>query len=176
MRTGAVSEFRRAIGLDEIEDGGVHRTIEAGAEEREALARRFDLLAIDALSASVRVRRMSGGPLVRVEGRLTADVVQRCVVTLAPLPVHIEEDFAGTFGPDGYRAPDGGDDTEVPEVFDDGGIDLGEFAAQYLSLSLDPYPRAPDADVIQPPGTDEDTGDQRRPFATLGELMQRRRK
>ncbi|MDH3228457.1 MAG: DUF177 domain-containing protein [Alphaproteobacteria bacterium] len=176
MNTAAVSEFRRPVRLDELENGEVHRTVEAGDEERTALARRFDVVAIDALAASVRVRRVSGGPLVRVEGRLTADVVQRCVVTLEPLPVHIEEDFAETFGPDGYRAPGGGEDTDVPEVFDDSGIDLGELAAQLLSLSLDPYPRAPGTGVLRQPGAGEDAGERRTPFAVLGELMQKQRK
>ncbi len=176
MKADPVSEFRRLVGLEELEDGEIRRTIEAGEEEREALARRFDLVAIDTLNADVRVRRMSGGPLVRVEGRLTADAVQRCVVTLAPLPVHIEEDFVETFGPDGYRASDGGADTDVPEVFDDSGIDLGELAAQLLTLSLDPYPRAPDANVLQEPWAGEDAGDRRRPFAALGEMVQKQRK
>jgi uncharacterized metal-binding protein YceD (DUF177 family) len=157
MKSGEHFEFRRLIPLDELEEGDIHKTIEAGEEEREALARRFDLVAIDVLNASVEMRRMPGGPLVRVEGRLTADLVQRCVVTLAPLPVHIEEVFVETFGPDGYRAPDGEADAGVPEIFDSGGIDLGELAAQHLSLSLDPYPRAPAADVLQQSRAGEDT-------------------
>ena len=176
MKADAVSEFRRLVGVDELEEGEIRRTIEAGEEERKALARRFDLVAIDALRASVRVRRRPGGPLVRVEGRLTADVVQSCVVTLAPLPVHIEEEFVEAFAPDGYRAADGGADTDVTDVLDDSGIDLGELAAQLLSLSLDPYPRAPDANVLQEPGAGEDAGDRRRPLAALGEMVQKRRK
>jgi uncharacterized metal-binding protein YceD (DUF177 family) len=176
MKAESVSEFRRPVGLDELEDGEIRRTIEAGEQEREALARRFDLVAVDALSASVRLRRITGGPLVRVDGRLAADVVQRCVVTLASLPVHIEEDFVETFGPGGYRAPDVAGDTDAPEVFDDSGIDLGELAAQLLSLSLDPYPRAPGADVLQEPRAGENAGDRRRPFAALGEMVQKRRK
>lgn len=176
MKAEAGSEFRRPIGLDELEKGEIRRTIEAGEEERQALARRFDLVAIEALSASVRARRVPGGPLVRVEGRLTADVVQRCVVTLARLPAHIEEDFTETFGPEGYRPPDGAADTEAPEIFDDGGIDLGELAAQMLSLSLDPFPRAADPGAAEQPGAGEDTGSRRRPFAELGEMMQKQRK
>lgn len=176
MKTKPVPEFRRPIGLDELEDGEIRRKIEADKDEREALARRFDLVAVDALSARVRVRRMPGGPVVRVEGSLAADVVQRCVVTLAPLPVHIEENFVETFGPDGYRVPDDGPDTDAPEVFDESGIDLGELAAQILSVSLDPYPRAPDADTLREPRSGDDAGDRHRPFSALGEMVQKRRR
>lgn len=176
MTRAAKSEFRRPLGLDELEDGEVRRTIEADADERAGLARRFDLMAIESLAARLRVRRLSGGPLVRVEGRLIADVVQRCVVTLEPLPVHIEEDVAETFGPEGYRDADETEAAEVPEVFDDSGIDLGELVAQLLLLSLDPYPRSPDAVNLQQAGADDDTGERSRPFAGLGAMMQKQRK
>jgi hypothetical protein len=37
------------------------------------------------------------------------------------------------------------DEWDDVELVDDGAIDIGELAVQYLSLSLDPYPRKPDA-------------------------------
>lgn len=176
MERAAVSEFQRRIRLDELEHGEIRRDIEADADERMALVRRFDLVAIDALRASVCLRRVSGGPLVRVEGRLSADVVQYCVVTLAELPAHIEQDFAETFGPAGYRAPDDEAEAELPEVFDDDSVDLGELTAQMLLLSLDPYPRAPGADEVQQPGAAGGAGDRTRPFAALGEMFEKQRK
>lgn len=175
MKAQVQPEFPRRVSLDELDAGEVRRTVEADENERAALAGRFDLIAIDALGADVRLRRISGGPLVRVAGRLTADVVQRCVVTLAPVPVHIEEDFVETFGPPGYRLPEEETDADLPEVFDDDGIDLGELAAQLLLLSLNPYPRAAGAEAMQQAGP-EGGGDRVRPFAGLGEMMQKRRK
>jgi len=176
MRTEVTPEFRRPVLLEELENGEIRRTVEADEEEREALARRFDLVAIDALSASVQVRQVDGGPLVRVEGQLTADVVQRCVVTLEPLSVHVEADIAETFGPSGYRSPDGGEDTDMLDIFDDSGIDLGELAAQLLVLSLDPYPRAPGVGALEQPDADASAEEPRTPFAVLGEMMQKQRK
>ncbi len=176
MKATIEPEFSRPIGLDELQDGEICRTIEADEAERAALAARFDLIAVEALQASVRVRRVSGGPLVRVSGRLRADVIQRCVVTLAPLPAHIEEDFIETFGPSGYRAPEGEPESDLPEVFDDNGIDVGELVAQLLLLSLDSYPRSPGAEVAQEARPDELGGDRSRPFAALGELMAKRQK
>jgi uncharacterized metal-binding protein YceD (DUF177 family) len=176
MKPAAVPEFSRLVGLEELEEGEVSRKIEASAEERRALADRFDLLAIDALAASLRLWRLPDGPLVRVEGRLAADVVQRCVVTLAPLPAHIDEEVAETFGPPGYRAPDGDEDGDVPEVFEDSGIDVGELVAQLLLLALAPYPRAAGAGAPDRISAGEEGGDRSRPFAGLGEMMQRHRK
>lgn len=176
MRAAATPEFSQLVRLQELEEGEISRNIEASEEERRALAARFDLVAVDALAATLRVRRLSDSPLVRVEGQLAADVVQRCVVTLAPLPAHIEEKIAETFGPAGYRTPDSDDEGDVPEVFDDSGIDLGELVAQLLLLSLDPYPRAAGAEV---PGRTSPSGDgseRTRPFAALGAMLQKQRK
>lgn len=176
MKTASVSEFQRRISLEELDDGEVQRTIEAERQEREALARRFDLIAVDGLWASARVYRVPGGPLVRVEGRLIADIVQHCVVTLAALPVHIEEVFQETFGPAGYRGSPESPELEVPETFDDGAVDLGELAAQMLLLSLNPYPRAPGAETVSQSRPADGADDRVRPFAALSEMLAVRRK
>ncbi|UCH72791.1 MAG: DUF177 domain-containing protein [Rhodospirillales bacterium] len=176
MSAAPDSEFHRLIRFEELDAGDIDRTIDATQDERRALARRFNLPAIDRLRAVMRIRRVSGGPLLRVEGRLTADVKQRCVVTLAALPAHIEEDFVETFGPPGYRPTEESVDTDRPEVFDDNGIDLGELAAQILFVSLDPYPRAPGADAALRPYRPADDADRSRPFAALGEMLGKQRK
>ena len=46
-------------------------------------------------------------------------------------------------------------------------IDLGELTAQYLSLSLNPYPRAPDSDASK---ILEKFQDKENPFAILEKL------
>ena len=39
------------------------------------------------------------------------------------------------------------DEVDPPEILQGGEIDVGEVIAEYLSLSLDPYPRAPEAEI-----------------------------
>jgi uncharacterized metal-binding protein YceD (DUF177 family) len=94
------------------------------------------------LTAHVVLRRVGGG-MVRLTASLSADPVQTDVVTLDPLPAHIEDDFALLFGDadDDDAALD--PDAEPVEPLQNGRIDLGEAVAQQLSLALDPYPRAP---------------------------------
>lgn len=176
MKTAAAPEFSRFVKFDDLDAGEVRRSIEASEQERHALARRFDLVGIDALTADVLVRRAPGGVLVRVEGKLHADVVQACVVTLEPVPAHVEEEFHETFAPEGYRPPEGQEESELAEVFEEGGIDIGELVAQILFLSLDPYPRAPGAEPMRDLVESENAGDRRRPFAGLDTLMQKQRK
>jgi uncharacterized metal-binding protein YceD (DUF177 family) len=146
-------EFPRPINVEAMAGHGTARDIAASPDECQALAERFRLLAIDRLNASVRVRRLESGRLVRVSGHLTADVVQSCVVTLEPVPAHIEQPFAALFTDDPALLDDGGevvidplaDEEDLPEPIVGGMIDIGELTAQHLSLALDPYPRCHDA-------------------------------
>ena len=77
--------FSRPFPVERLGTAAIVETIEANEAERAALARRLGLVAIDRLTASVRLHAEFGRDLIRVTGRLEADVVQTCVVTLDAL-------------------------------------------------------------------------------------------
>jgi len=178
-RAAPASEFSRPIEVDRIGHTEVVHDIAASPEERAALARRFDLLALDTLEARLRLRRARGGSVLRLAGRLTADVVQSCVVTLAPVPSRVEAEFTVLYG-DGEA---GGEGVEIDpeqestvEPWPDGPLDLGETVAQELALALDPYPRAAGAALdpsYTPPEGAGDEPEKVNPFRVLGKLRQR---
>lgn len=141
------AEFSRIVDIAGLAEDEVRRDITANEREREALARRFGLIALDRLTATVRLVRVRGGA-VRVNADFEADVVQCCVVTLAPVPAHVTESLSVAFSPKAAHEPAEDIDLspmaeEVPEPLVGGAIDVGETVAQYLALALDPYPRAP---------------------------------
>lgn len=150
-------EFSRFVEADSVGHHRMERRIVANPEERAALARRFGLLALDRLEASFALRRAGSG-VVHVTGRVEADLVQSCVVTLEPVPAQVGESFAADFAVGtGGRAADPDLDFEAadpPEAIRNGHIDLGELAAEQLALALDPYPRAPGAAVPPEYGPD----------------------
>ncbi len=162
-------EFSRLLALDGLRDGTCDRVLEANAEECAGLARRFDLLAVESLNATVKVTRSPAGE-VTVQGRVQARVCQSCVVTLAPVAAAVDEDFDLRFALEtaGADVVIGADD---PEPLPDGPVDLGEIVAQQLALGLNPYPRAPGVvlDADRPPdAADDGRGDG--PFAALAAL------
>lgn len=143
-------EFSRRYALDSIGTAPRTVSIEADEAERAALAERFDLTALDALTASAVLTAVAGG--VDVKGAIHAVLAQACVVTSEPVPATIDEPFALRFI--AGLSTDSGDDEDGLELsdaecdilpLDDGAIDLGEAAAQTLGLALDPFPRSPES-------------------------------
>lgn len=143
-------EFSRTVIAETVTTKGQTLAITPTEQERAALATRLGLVALDSLSATVRLRRFRG-ELIRVTGELVAQVVQSCVITLDPFPAQVSDEFSAVYAPD-HLLPKEEDEeiglvedaeADVPEAMPNGRIDIGELVAQHLSLALDPYPRKP---------------------------------
>ena len=143
-------EFSRPMALDRISSTQHREEIAATDKERAALAERFGLLSLDALKASFTLKRVRKD-LVRVKGRVSAELAQACVVTLDPVPARIDErfevDFLEGMQPAVADLELDVEGAEAPEPAPDGWIDLGELAAEQLGLAIDPYPRRADAAI-----------------------------
>mgnify|MGYP005988868813 CR=1 FL=1 len=143
-------EFSRPYTLDKIDRERESLTIAAEHDERAALAKRFGIESIEVLKATVSFE--SDGETVFVQGRLIAKVVQTCVATDDPLPVTLDERFTVRFIPEPGDAAAEEDEIELAADdcdvmhYEGRAIDLGEAVAQTLLLSLDPYPRGPEAE------------------------------
>jgi uncharacterized metal-binding protein YceD (DUF177 family) len=160
-------EFSRVYATDRLPADGADFRIGAEAGEREALARRFELVALDRLEARGQVIRRTPGGLVEVTGRLSASAIQRCVVTLEPIPSEIEADFQRFFAPalEPTAEIEIDPDDILLEPLEGEIVDVGEIVAEELSLALDPYPRAAGA----APGPTAEASE-RGPFAALAAL------
>ena len=172
--------FSRPFRVDALPAEGQFQTIEAGPEERAALAALNRLPAIASLTATFAARR-SGRGGVHVTGDVHAEVTQVCVVSLEPFAATVDEPVDVRFAPaeaaeaarrvkedDAALVELGGEDPPDPIV--DGRIDLGALAAEFLALGLDPYPRKPG--VAFTPLEPQDGADS--PFAALGKLAKKR--
>lgn len=166
------SEFSWPVKLDTIGGAPQALSVEAGAAEREALARRFGLLALDSLTADIALSR--DGDAVTLSGRLRAEAIQACVASGAPVPAAIDEPIALLFRPaSGDNRADEEvelDEGELDVLFHDhAAIDVGEAVAQSLALALDPYPRATGAEAaLKAAGVKSEA--EAGPFAALAAL------
>jgi len=146
------SEFSNVLNVESLGETAKRIHLDADEAACSALAARFDLASVESLAGDLIVERVKGGDLIRVSGRMTASITQSCVVTGASVPAEIEESVDERFG------PPRGTEVEVevtidvedpPEPIIESGIDLGEIISQYLGVAIEPYPKAPGAEIPQ---------------------------
>jgi uncharacterized metal-binding protein YceD (DUF177 family) len=148
MMGEAMPEFSRLVRLDQVGAQPFRQRIEATPDEREKLSRRFDLLSLDRLTATVDLYRGSV-EVVRLEASFEAEFVQSCVVTLEPVAGVISDRFLLVYGPpeeEPREIASGGDEAAFEPLVGDA-IDIGEAVAQELSLALPLFPRDPAASL-----------------------------
>ncbi len=165
-------EFHRPLLLERIPPHGYEITVSATSEECAALTKRLLIPAVRSLSCRFRLHKLPKGEFT-AEGELRARVVQTCVVSLDEFTADISEVFSALFVPAGTEAGEdelaSTDPESVDEIPYDGVfIDLGEAATEQLALSLDPYPRKPDAE-LPAAATDPEPS----PFAALAALRRK---
>lgn len=143
-----LSELSRIIDRRQIMEKPVQIT--ATPEECVALSRRFALVRIDRLEATVQLT--ATGDKVAASGRLLADIVQTCAVSGDDLPAHIDVPLAFHFVPEQVIEAEELDvaEDELDDIpYTGTAFDLGEAVAQSLALSIDPYAVGPDADRVR---------------------------
>jgi uncharacterized metal-binding protein YceD (DUF177 family) len=145
---------------------GVKRTLEPDAPTRARIVRALDLASLDAFTAEMELVPSPVG--WRLSGRIRASLAQTCGITLEPLPVEIDAPFSLTLAES--MEEDSEEiiitlDDESPDLIENGQIDLGQYAVEQLALRLDPFPRKPGAEFVQPPEPAEIS-----PFAVLKQL------
>ena len=169
-------EFSRPVRADQIARHAQGVTITADASEREALAKRFNLLSLSRLEADYTLSENDSG--IEARGRVRAELAQPCVATGVAVPEKIDTEFLLRFV---AERDDEGDDEEL-EIdsddcdvigFDGQTIDMGEAVAETMALAMTPYPRSADADsYLREAGVLSE--EQASPFAVLQSLKDKK--
>ncbi|MET1414983.1 DUF177 domain-containing protein [Roseibium sp. HPY-6] len=181
MATGAFP-YSHTVKTSRIVDKDEAITVAPGDQELQAIAKAYDLVAMNSLDARFTLKpyRKEG---VRVVGTIRTAIVQTCVVSLEPFESSLELEVDRTFEPTSSRPArirDLNEDGEIeidlesldpPDVIMDGVLDLGALICEELALSLDPFPRKAgvefDANEQEIPEDEEEIGKKPSPFAAL---------
>jgi len=166
----AEQPWKVPVAVTDVPETGRHIDLAADAATRGAIAGLAAVAGVPRLEAQFDLTRQ-GTDGLHVVGRVTATVEQNCVVTLEPMQTEIDEAVDMVFTP--TRAPlaraervKSLDDQDPPEAIEDGRVDLGALATEFLLLGIDPYPRKPGAVFDAPPAGDPGP----HPFAALAAL------
>ncbi|MFB9951109.1 DUF177 domain-containing protein [Rhizobium puerariae] len=172
------SPFSYPVKVGHISANPVTVHLEADARELEDLANIWQVLEVRSLKADLQIARWKKDG-VRLKGRVEANIVQSCVVTLEPVESRIDEDFEQIFVPEGSKLarivtndaaemvldPEGPD---LPEPFSGDTIDAGAAVTEFAALAIDPYPRKPGVEFADHLEGDADGKSARpNPFAAL---------
>lgn len=155
--------------------------IDASEKERAALAATYGVVAVNALHAEVTATGGARGS-VAIDGRVRAEIVQTCVVSLVPVSQTIDEELSLHFvrRSDAPPAPKPGtevvidaDTPDPPEILSGPTIDVGALVEEAFVLAIDPYPRAPGASLPDE-AADATDSEPSSPFAVLAGLAKPR--
>ena len=146
--------------LARLGNAGDRIAFAADADQRAAMAAWSEVTALDRFEVQVDMRK-TGSDRFELDFTLTVDVVQACVVTLEPVPAHLERKFTRELHFAGHirrkLPPESqgevvldGDLDEGPEEIDSLHYDLAAPALEEYVLALEPYPRCPGVE-FQPP-------------------------
>jgi uncharacterized metal-binding protein YceD (DUF177 family) len=170
--------LRHPVEASQISGKPRNVTLVPSQDEVARIADAYGLLGLSGLRGEFELRpwRREG---VAVKGVLHAVATQACVVTLKPVEQVIDEPFEMRFDPRVETSPEATGEIDVdafaddpPDPLDNGRIDLGAILCEQLTLALDPFPRAPDAEVPEEfrPDEDEKAEERPSPFASLAGL------
>jgi uncharacterized metal-binding protein YceD (DUF177 family) len=168
--TNVAQAWTMPVAVADVADGGSHYELSADSAARESVAKIAGLRALPSFEASFDLVRRGDG--VAVRGEVRAAVEQTCVVTLEPIENKVQETVDLVFAPTDNEtsvdaAPAKQKKGDPPEPLENGMIDLGALATEFLILGLDPYPRKAGTEFARI-GQDRNEGSH--PFAGLAAL------
>lgn len=142
--------FSEVVRINEI-GAGLERRLVPDAAAVKRIVKALDLASLTAFEADLKIAPARVG--WTLTGRVVATLEQVCGITLDPLPVQVDErfsvDLVEAVEPETDEIEVTLDD-DSPDVIEDGRIDLGQYAVEQLALTLDPFPRKPGAEFVQP--------------------------
>jgi uncharacterized metal-binding protein YceD (DUF177 family) len=169
MTTAPPQQFRlRVAHLNPRSPTPFH--LQPDADKRAAIAEELGITGLPKLDFKGQIRAEAGNAWT-LSGRLTARVVQPCVVTLKPVKTSLDEEVRRTYSPH-VTAPE----AEEIEMPDDSVELLGQFIdlesvmIEALALALPEYPRAGGVE-FEEENQEVPAEETRRPFEGLDKLL-----
>jgi hypothetical protein len=158
------------VAVADVPEAGKRVELTADAATRAAVASLAGVLSVPRLEAHFDLTR-HGREGLRAIGRVAATVEQSCVVTLDPIKADIDEAIDVVFTASLTESREieqihSLDETEPPQLLENGTEDLGVVATEFLLLGIDPYPRKAGVVFDTPLAGDAETN----PFAALAAL------
>jgi uncharacterized metal-binding protein YceD (DUF177 family) len=147
--------FSHSYNLARLGNAGDTVRFAADEAQRAGVAKWAGILSLEKFEIQAEIKKLAANRF-GLAFHLIADVTQSCVVTLEPVPAHLDRTFGRELvfvgasrhrdAADSATGPDlvlDTDQEEGPEEIDSLHLDLAVPVLEEFVLSLDPYPRRP---------------------------------
>ncbi len=166
--------FSYPLKLEDMSAGTQVYHLKAKADELVFITEVMQVPAIKSFVAEVNVRLRKKEHQVDVWGKVEADVEQTSVISLENFTQHYAPEFELKFDtkmtPADVQELEFDIDDDIPDILDNGQIDLAAIAMEQLALVLDDFPRKKGEEFKFKSEFDEETTLKTNPFAVLKKL------
>ncbi len=166
--------FSFPLKVEDMGSGDKTYRLQADAAQLAFIGQVLKVDAVQRFEAELTVRFYRKEHRIDVNGTVSADVTQTSVISLEPFIKPYHSEFSVFYDTELTRAQlqelDFEFDDEVPDLVENGQIDLGAIAMEQLALVLDDFPRR-EGEVFEFKSEfDEETTAAAHPFAALAKL------
>lgn len=167
-------DFSYPLKIDALNQQEQHYRLCADAEQLNTLTEVLQVENVKSFVADIYLKLNLKQHCLDVWGKVTAEVELQSVISLDKFSKKYETPFTYHFDTQAtyqdIKDLEAGINEDVPDIIDNGQIDLANLAIEQLALVLDDYPRQEGEEFRFESEFDEETTKQANPFAVLEKL------
>lgn len=167
-------DFSYPVKIADLNQQEQHHKLEADAGQCAVLAEILQVESVRSFKADIYLKLNLKQHRLDVWGEASADIEHKSVISLENFVKKYAAPFEYLFDTQAtyqdIRDMEAGINDDVPDIIENGQIDLGEMAIEQIALILDDYPRREGEKFCFESEFDEETTKQANPFAVLAKL------
>lgn len=167
-------DFSYPVKIADLNQQEQHYKLEADAGQRAVLAEILQVESVRSFKADIYLKLNLKQHRLDVWGEASADIEHKSVISLENFVKTYAAPFEYLFDTQAtyqdIRDMEAGINDDVPDIIENGQIDLGEMAIEQIALILDDYPRREGEKFCFESEFDEETTKRANPFAVLAKL------
>lgn len=167
-------DFSYPVKIEDLTQNAQHYFLQADQKDLEVLKTILQVETVKLFEADITLKKNHKNHRLDIKGEIKAVLELKSVISLenfdkeyvAPFEYYYDTNL--TY--EDLRQLDTGINDEVPEIIENGQIDLGQIAIEQLALVMDDYPRQIGEKFEFQSEFDEKTTRENHPFAALSKL------
>ena len=167
-------DFSYPVKIEDLTQNEQHYFLKAGPKDLEVLKAILKVESVKLFEADITLKKTHKKHRIDIKGEVKALLELKSVISLENFDqkyvAPFEYYYDTTLTYEDLRQLDASINDEVPEIIENGQIDLGQIAIEQLALVMDDYPRQSGEEFEFQSEFDEKTTRENHPFAILEKL------